>query len=291
MTNNQVKQLPEVTVGLIMPISTIDSCTSDHWVEVKDIITSSLQSSSCYLFKINLVSDAEDVGVIQKRIVQNVYSSDIVVCDVSCKNPNVMFELGMRLAFDKPTIIIKDTQTGYSFDTSVIEHLEYPRDLRFHKIISFKQKLLEKTEKTYEISRTDTSSSFLSNFATIKVKSLPEKESSASDLILESIESMRSELRDIRNRDLFSNEVINDLYLSNNGRFYVNENNNEILKRIKSDIYKYVYESKSGDFNSIVDEILNTNIIMKYAQKYHLPKTLLMEMIKSAVEQLNKEKK
>ncbi len=39
-----------------------------------------------------MVSEADDVGVIQKRIVQNLHTHEIVVCDVSCKNPNVMFE-------------------------------------------------------------------------------------------------------------------------------------------------------------------------------------------------------
>jgi hypothetical protein len=33
------------------------------------------------------------------------------LCDVSGKNANVMFELGLRLAFDNPTIIIKDDKT------------------------------------------------------------------------------------------------------------------------------------------------------------------------------------
>jgi hypothetical protein len=37
---------------------------------------------------------------------------------LALKNPNVMFELGMRLAFDKPAIIIKDNRTNYSFDTA-----------------------------------------------------------------------------------------------------------------------------------------------------------------------------
>jgi hypothetical protein len=71
--------------------------------------------------------NADDIGVIQKRIVQNLYSSDVIVCDVSGKNPNVMFELGMRLAFDKPTLIVKDDKTDYSFDTGIIEHVPYPR--------------------------------------------------------------------------------------------------------------------------------------------------------------------
>jgi hypothetical protein len=71
--------------------------------------------------------------VTQKRIVQNIYDNEMVICDVSAKNPNVMFELGMRLAFDKPAIIIKDDKTNYSFDTAPIEHLEYPIEVTVKK--------------------------------------------------------------------------------------------------------------------------------------------------------------
>ena len=121
--------------GIVMPISAIDGCSEKHWEEVKGILTDAIESAG---YEANLVSNADDVGIIQKRIVQNLYDNDIVVCDVSCKNANVMFELGLRLAFDKPTIIVSDTDTNYSFDTSVIEHLMYPRDLNYYKIVDFK---------------------------------------------------------------------------------------------------------------------------------------------------------
>ena len=91
--------------GIIMPISAIDGCSGEHWAEVKNIISESICAAG---YDPNLVSDAEDIGIIQKRIIQNIYNNDIVVCDVSGKNPNVMFELGMRLAFDKPAIIVID---------------------------------------------------------------------------------------------------------------------------------------------------------------------------------------
>jgi len=60
-----------------------------------------------------------------------------------------MFELGLRLAFDKPTIIVKDDKTTYSFDTAPIEHLEYPRDLRFPRMVEFKSRLKEKIKGTH----------------------------------------------------------------------------------------------------------------------------------------------
>ena len=132
------------TCGLIMPISGIDGCPAEHWSDVKAIITDAVELIPVPKFTVKLVSDADDVGIIQKRIVQNVYGSDVVVCDVSGKNPNVMFELGMRLAFDKPTVIVKDDKTDYSFDTGIIEHVGYPRDLRFNKMVAFRSTLAEK---------------------------------------------------------------------------------------------------------------------------------------------------
>ena len=103
--------------GIVMPISSLDGCTEAHWSDVLEILTESIEQAG---FDGNLVSNADDVGIIQKRIIQNLYDNPIVVCDVSGKNPNVMFELGMRLAFDKPTIIVKDDRTTYSFDTRAI---------------------------------------------------------------------------------------------------------------------------------------------------------------------------
>ena len=103
--------------GIVMPISSIDGCNEAHWSDVHEILTEAIEDAG---FEANLVSNADDVGIIQKRIIQNLYENPIVVCDVSGKNPNVMFELGLRLAFDKPTIIVKDDRTSYSFDTASI---------------------------------------------------------------------------------------------------------------------------------------------------------------------------
>src|SRR5579864_6105042 len=65
--------------------------------------------------------------------------------------------LGLRLAFDKPTIIVKDDKTSYSFDTAPIEHLQYPRDLRFSLVVEFKKKLAEKIRATFAKATSDSS--------------------------------------------------------------------------------------------------------------------------------------
>ena len=211
------EKVQKLTCGVVMPISSIDGCTEAHWSDVLDIITEAIEGAG---FEGNLVSNAEDVGIIQKRIIQNLYENPIVVCDVSGKNPNVMFELGMRLAFDKPTIIIKDDRTTYSFDTSPIEHLEYPRDLRFSRIVDFKQKLSEKLKATYERASTETNyTTFLKHFGEFTVAKLDKKEVSSQEFILEELKSIRMSMRRIEQsqytrpinyKDLFTTNDLSD---------------------------------------------------------------------------------
>ena len=162
------------TCGIIMPISEIDGCPASHWVDVKKVLYESIRKAK---FEPQLVSDSDDARVIQGNIVQNLFANEIVVCDVSGKNSNVMFELGLRLAADKPVVIIKDDKTDYSFDTSPIEHLGYPRDLRYHAIQEFKATLTKKIAATHEASREQKDySPFLRHFVSVKPSHLPTQE-------------------------------------------------------------------------------------------------------------------
>jgi hypothetical protein len=178
--------------GVVMPISAIDGLLESHWLDVRSILVDAIKTAG---FEPNLVSDADDVGIIQKRIIQNLYDNPIVVADVSAKNPNVMFELGLRLAFDKPTIIVKDDKTSYSFDTASIEHLQYPRDLRFAHIVAFKAQLSDKIKGTYKKATEDqTYTTFLKHFGQFTVAKLEEKEVSGQEYILEEIKSLRGSM-------------------------------------------------------------------------------------------------
>ncbi len=188
-----------ITCGLVMPISALDGCTAEHWTEVKHIICDAVESIADLKFTVKLVSDEEDVGVIQKRIVQNIYNSDIIVCDVSGKNPNVMFELGMRLAFDKPTVIVKDDKTDYAFDTGIIEHITYPRDLRFARIVAFKMALAEKILATHRAATNNPEhSTFLKNFGKFQVASLSETVVPADKIIIEMLQDLHLEVARLR---------------------------------------------------------------------------------------------
>lgn len=71
--------------------------------------------------------DSFDIG---KKIVRDIYTADIVLCDLSGEhaNPNVMYELGLRLALtNKPVIMFRESHPTNKriFDISVYHTHEY----------------------------------------------------------------------------------------------------------------------------------------------------------------------
>lgn len=173
--------------GLVMPISEIGGLSADHWLDVKTILTDALSVAG---FDSKLVSDGGAAEVIHKRIVQNLYDCPMVVADISCLNPNVMFELGMRLTFDKPVVIVKDDKTKYPFDTGPIEYVRYRRDLRYLETERFKEELGEKVTATLEASQVEGHSTFLSHFGTFKVVEPQSETVSADTMVLDKLDEI-----------------------------------------------------------------------------------------------------
>lgn len=167
-----------------MPISAIDGLSEGHWKDVNEILSSAIGEAG---FKPFIVSNADEIGVIHKRIFQNLYELPIVICDVSCNNPNVMYELGMRIAFDKGvTIIVKDDETPFAktFDTAPIEQLVYPRDLRHNLIETFMESLTRKITATWRKFESDDYESILSSFGKFQTVDLKTEEVSSTEYIV-----------------------------------------------------------------------------------------------------------
>lgn len=68
--------------------------------------------------------------LIQSTIINDLMNADLVVADLTEHNPNVMFELGMRMAEDKPVVLIKAQGTGPLFDVdNMLRVFEYNPNL------------------------------------------------------------------------------------------------------------------------------------------------------------------
>jgi len=184
--------------GIIMPIAAMSGYDVSHWDRVRTVLNEAIQDAG---YSPRLVSESEDIGVIHARIVQNLYDDPIVICDVSGKNANVMFELGMRLAFDKPTIVIKDDVTDYSFDTSPIEHINYRADLRFDDVRDFKKRVTAAIlASTAKRGADPAYSPFLGHFGKFKVAGLDTKTVGTDQFIIEQLYGLQMEVAQLSKR-------------------------------------------------------------------------------------------
>ena len=65
-------------------------------------------------------------ALIHAEIIENLEQADLVLCDLSTLNPNVFFELGIRISLDRPVALVKDSRTAQiPFDLAAINTFTY----------------------------------------------------------------------------------------------------------------------------------------------------------------------
>jgi hypothetical protein len=80
-------------------------------------------------FKVK-TANRQGSDVIQSTIINDLIEADLVIADLTEHNPNVMFELGVRIAHDKPVVIMKAEGTGPLFDIdNMLRVFEYSPNL------------------------------------------------------------------------------------------------------------------------------------------------------------------
>lgn len=204
---DKLNQTDNFTIGIVAPIS--DSTkfnaiyTDKHWRDVQTLVKNSTE------IEMNLVSESDEAGIIMTKIISNLANLDLIICDVSSKNANVMFELGLRLAFDKPIILIKDELTDYSFDTSPIKHLTYPSNLNYVESINFQEDL----EKKIQAIKNGEVDSYLAHFKVQRVaKTLPEEEISEVQALHQELNQLFKEVKDVKNISLINSRRPRSLF-------------------------------------------------------------------------------
>ncbi len=244
------QQAQQATCGLIMPISTNESGSAEHWRQVREIICAALIETN---LNVKMVSESDEVNVIHNNIVTNVYANDIIICDVSSRNPNVMFELGMRLAFDKPVVIIKDRETPYTFDVGNIYHIEYPRSLNYIEILEFQKELKEKTLMTLDASQQPNYSPFLSNYKIKKLAGIEVEFVGKEEFMMSSLKEIMGELKRLSR----NNSVINDVDSISERKTYKNDEPSlGMINLVLEDLYSSMHFGEANvnlkDKNAIV---------------------------------------
>lgn len=281
-----------INVGLIMPIAEIAGLSEQHWEDVRRIITESLKGDDKYDMTIRLVSHSDEVRVIQTSIVQNIYNDDIVVIDVSAKNANVMFEFGMRLAFDKPFVVIKDDATPYIFDTGNIQHLEYPRDLRYTHIENFKETLKKKVISTIEYALNNTGvSMYLEQYGNLKPSKIEENEVEITEYFERALGSIRKDFKRLEGR-ILKEDVDKNISHKKGDTIFFNSN----FSKDKDELYNLVRPIVEDYFDGravmdkdiyFSDDLFNVVVESLFDRNIHLSPNVVKSVISQLVKNLS----
>ncbi|HCG7383758.1 TPA: hypothetical protein NJ378_004600 [Vibrio parahaemolyticus] len=148
MAIEPVKKKEEpVKCFVIMPISAQQGYDSDHFTQVyEDIIKPAIDLAGMAPVR---ADETANTNLIQLDILRKVIESDIAICDMSAKNPNVFYELGVRQAFDKPTVLMIDDETSAPFDVSSLRYVDYKRGMRYRDVNSAVKRLADTLKETY----------------------------------------------------------------------------------------------------------------------------------------------
>jgi hypothetical protein len=118
---------------IIMPITTPEKKIKEyrdgaaHFKHVLDCLFIPAIEKAGYIPK-PPISKGSDL--IHAEIISSLETADIVLCDMSCLNPNVFFEFGIRTALNKSVSVVKDELTKtVPFDTGIINYQEYNSSL------------------------------------------------------------------------------------------------------------------------------------------------------------------
>jgi hypothetical protein len=204
-----------------MPISDQEGYEKGHFTRVyKHLIIPACKSAGFIPIR---ADDEVKTNHIVIDIIKKILESDIVLCDLSAKNPNVMYELGIRQAFNKKTVLIKDNKTSRIFDIQGLRTIDYDENLRIDEVQTKIESISKTLKETTESKKDDINS--LIQLLSIKPAVLPENYeiSKESNLVLSALNDISKRLAKIEgdeNPSSFNRKLERAEFKINGQKFY-----------------------------------------------------------------------
>jgi hypothetical protein len=131
---------------VIMPIADPDGYEKGHFKKVyEDIFRVACDKSGFHAIR---ADEVQQTNLIHLDILQKLIDSPMAICDLSNRNPNVLFELGLRQAFDKPTVLVQECDTPKIFDISPLRYTEYRKELKYREVLEDQESIAEALSAT-----------------------------------------------------------------------------------------------------------------------------------------------
>jgi len=123
---------PRPLCFVIMPVSDPPGYQPGHFRQVhEDIVCPACDQAG---FEAHRADQVRQSNLIHLDILQKLLDAPMAVCDLSTHNPNVLFELALRQAFDQPVALIQEQGTPQIFDIAPLRYTEYRRELLYHDV-------------------------------------------------------------------------------------------------------------------------------------------------------------
>ncbi|WP_348725324.1 hypothetical protein [Parabacteroides goldsteinii] len=178
---------------VIMPISDAEGYDKGHFTRVYEhLIKPAVIEAG---FEPVRADDTSKANFIVVDILKQVLECEMAICDLSSRNPNVFYELGIRQAFNLKTVLIKDNKTIMPFDIAGIRTLSYSESLRIDEVKKAIPEIAKCIRETYDANDKEVNS-LLQLLSIEKPATLPERVtlSQDSNIILEAISDLRKNL-------------------------------------------------------------------------------------------------
>lgn len=144
------------TCFAIMPIADHPDYPNGHFTRVYNHLIKPACEKAGY--KVIRADDAKASHMIMFDILKNIVECDMAICDLSSKNANVFYELGLRQAFNRKTILITDSITNTPFDITGFRYVKYSESLRVDTVMNDILEIAAMLEETESASEDDINS-------------------------------------------------------------------------------------------------------------------------------------
>lgn len=179
----------EKTCFIIMPISDHPDYSPGHFKRVYEyIIKPACEAAG---FRTIRADDVKSTNYIALDIVKQIIHCDMAICDLSSKNPNVLYEVGIRQAFNLPVTFLKDKKTNRIFDIQGFRDVPYDETLRIDTVDAAIIELSETLENTYKDK--EGINSLISMLGITPAKVTKKEISLDTELILNAIKGIKTE--------------------------------------------------------------------------------------------------
>lgn len=236
---------------VIMPISDQGDYPKGHFKKVyEQIFVPAIEAAGYDAFRVD--EDNMCTPIVEK-IFKAIQECPMALCDLSNRNPNVLYELGIRQAYDKPVVLVQDEKSDRIFDISGINTISYKSSRLYEEVLEAREKITDAIK-----SKRDGEQNSIIKVLKAQAATTDSGAISTEDKIEILLSGLVRDVNELKNQykrkpiePLFNNRLYN--YYENAGGKYIIPYENMGI----GDLNEHIIELKSGITNNEITHVVN----------------------------------